>query len=351
MNPYLCPKCHDRLQLKPAAWRCAGCGNEYGRIEGYYDFYLPDSVPPETEYPPALAHLLFSEAKILALPEATTHRIADRIFRRRAFNARWTSDLRELKETIRKYGASERRRVEFMVDDRAAADFVRQKQATAWKAKNILRHVSSLPHTGNKVLHVGCGGECNEAIPEEYQKAGFVNFGVDAVRSYVEEFSAHGEAQLANASALPYADETFDVVNFTDILEHLFDPIAGMREAARVLKKNGHLVLETPNRAYLRRRSPLSWLEYFLGRLRPGLLRPRVITAQWAGEVLFHTEFSRRELALLLKHAGMTPLKFTTEILKKSDAESPGEKRRRWLVSGLEKIAPTGKWIVIARKA
>jgi SAM-dependent methyltransferase len=348
---YRCPKCRGRLLAEAAALRCVACGMAYGRLDGYYDFYLPDPVVPESEYPAALEHLLFSEAKILALPEPAANRISDRVFRRQAFNARWTSDLQELKETIRKCGASERNRVEFMVDDRAAPDFIEQKRRTAWKAENIMSHVSRLPRNGGKVLHVGCGGECNEAIPAQYQKAGFVNFGVDAVRSYVKEFAASGEAQLANASALPYDAGVFDVVNFTDILEHLFDPLRGLREAARVLKKNGHLVLETPNRSCLRRRDPLSWLEYFLGRLRPGLLRPRLITARWAGDVLFHTEFSRRELALLLKHAGLTPLKFATEILKKSDAESRGERLRRKLVSALEKIAPSGKWVVIARKA
>ena len=170
-----------------------------------------------------------------------------------------------------------------MEDDRSAVDFIEQKKNSAAKAKNILRTVMRLPRSGNRVLHVGCGGECNEAIPRAYQAAGFVNYGVDAVRSYVQEFGAVGEAQLANASALPYADETFDVVNFTDILEHLFDPLAGLREASRVLKKNGLLVLETPNRMYLQRKNPCSWLEYFLGRLSPGLLRPRIITARWAG--------------------------------------------------------------------
>jgi len=350
LDIYRCPKCRSRLLAKPAAMRCNACGNEYSQIEGYYDFFLPDPVPPKTEYPAALTHLLFSKAKILALPESKASLLLNLAFRRHGFNSKWESDLQSLKETMRKYGASERRRVEFMVDDRSAADFIRQKRSTAWKAKNILKFVSRLPHGGNKVLHVGCGGECNEAIPLEYQKAGFVNFGVDAVRSYVKEFNAYGEAHLANASALPYADGVFDVVNFTDILEHLFDPLRGLREAARVLKKNGHLILETPNRAYLSRRNPVSWLEYFLGTLRPGLLRPRVITARWADEVLFHTEFSRHELALLLGHAGLQPLRFTTEVLKRSQPESPGAKLQRWLVCVSEKIAPTNKWIVIARK-
>jgi SAM-dependent methyltransferase len=349
-NIYCCPKCRGRLMSKANAFICTACEGEYGQIAGYYDFYLEDQAMPASAYPTDIGHLFFSVEKILALEKFRPHRFLDFIFRRQAFNIGWEDDLQDLKATIRKYGASEKSRVEFMEDDRSAKDFIRQKETSAIKAKNLLRSISSLPHTGNKVLHIGCGGECNEAIPLEYQKAGFVNFGVDVVRSYVKEFNAYGEAHLANASALPYADGVFDVVNFTDILEHLFDPLQGVREAARVLKKNGHLVLETPNRAYLSRRNPVSWLEYFLGALRPNLLRPRLITARWADEVLFHTEFSRRELALLLGHAGLLPLRFTTEVLKGSHPETPGGKLRSWLVRGSEKIAPINKWIVIARK-
>jgi SAM-dependent methyltransferase len=329
---YRCPKCRGELLARPSALLCPTCANEYGQIESYFDFYLNDQVLPETKYPHELEHLFFSADKILALEKPNPNYFLNIIFKRHSFNARWLNDLQYLRNTVKKYGASEKHRVEFMVDDRLSADFISQKKTTAIKAKNILRYVSALPHTGNKVLHVGCGGECNEAIPQEYQKAGFVNYGVDAVRSYVKEFNAFGEAHLANASALPYADGVFDVVNFTDIIEHLFDPLRGLQEAARVLKKNGQLVLETPNRSYLQRRNPFSWLEYFLGLLCPDLLRPRIVTAAWAGEVLFHTEFSKREILLLFSHSGLRPIKFRTEMLVNSQPESPRDKLKRLLL-------------------
>jgi ubiquinone/menaquinone biosynthesis C-methylase UbiE len=66
----------------------------------------------------------------------------------------------------------------------------------------------------------------------------------------------NGQAHLANALALPYADDTFDIINFTDILEHLFDPLRGLREANRVLKKGGYLMIDTPNRAYINIKTP-----------------------------------------------------------------------------------------------
>jgi len=345
-----CPKCRGKLLVKPNALQCILCAGEYRQIENYYDFFLDDQSLPPKKYPYELDHLHFSREKILALQSPRPNRFLNFIFKRHGFNTWWTNDLENLKNTIKKYGTSEKSRVEFMVDNRSSVDFINQKKVTEIKAKNILRHVSELPHAGNKVLHIGCGGECNEAIPIEYKKTGFINFGVDAVRAYVKEFSAYGEAHLANASALPYADGIFDIVNFTDILEHLFDPLKGLQEAVRVLKKSGYLVLETPNRSYLQRKNPISWLEYFLGQLYPGLLRPRIITAAWAGEVLFHTEFSKRELLALFSHCGLHPLKFRTEILKKTLPKSPRARLKMAIVFCLEKIAPTNKWLVIARK-
>ncbi len=51
---------------------------------------------------------------------------------------------------------------------------------------------------------------------------------------------------------LPYEDESFDVILFCEILEHLtLDPAQCLSELGRVLKKGGALILTTPNVARL----------------------------------------------------------------------------------------------------
>lgn len=50
----------------------------------------------------------------------------------------------------------------------------------------------------------------------------------------------------------PFENESFDVVLFCEVLEHLLmDPLACLREISRVLKPNGRLILTTPNVARL----------------------------------------------------------------------------------------------------
>jgi len=46
---------------------------------------------------------------------------------------------------------------------------------------------------------------------------------------------------------LPFDDESFDVVLATEVMEHLADHPTFVREAGRILKPGGRLVLSTPN--------------------------------------------------------------------------------------------------------
>lgn len=51
----------------------------------------------------------------------------------------------------------------------------------------------------------------------------------------------------ADRLKLPFADKTFDAVTLLETLEHVEDPRATIREAARVCKTNGVLIISVPN--------------------------------------------------------------------------------------------------------
>jgi SAM-dependent methyltransferase len=50
----------------------------------------------------------------------------------------------------------------------------------------------------------------------------------------------------ADVAALPFRARVFDAVKATEVLEHVPDPAAALRECARVLDTGGHLVLTVP---------------------------------------------------------------------------------------------------------
>ena len=54
----------------------------------------------------------------------------------------------------------------------------------------------------------------------------------------------------ANIYALPYPDNSFDGVILSEVLEHIDDDVAGLREIYRVLKPGGVVAITVPNANY-----------------------------------------------------------------------------------------------------
>ena len=105
------------------------------------------------------------------------------------------------------------------------------------------------------------------------------------------------ELVRGNLERLPLGDAEFDVVVSIQVLEHLLDPAAGVRELGRVLRPGGTLLLTTDNRAR---------------RLTQALNGPRWLVASLLGmrnrreKFDFpHRTFRRREVVGLLEDAGL----------------------------------------------
>jgi ubiquinone/menaquinone biosynthesis C-methylase UbiE len=52
--------------------------------------------------------------------------------------------------------------------------------------------------------------------------------------------------QKGLAETLPYPDETFDITTALDVIEHLDDDIAGLKEMYRVTKRGGYSLIFVP---------------------------------------------------------------------------------------------------------
>jgi len=80
-------------------------------------------------------------------------------------------------------------------------------------------------------------------------------YGVDVVPHYEEEARAmateknladRAEFLTADATQLPFADDFFDVIIANDVMEHVAEPEAVLREAFRVLKPGGRFFTNFP---------------------------------------------------------------------------------------------------------
>lgn len=108
---------------------------------------------------------------------------------------------------------------------------------------------------GRRALDLGCGvGEYVRAFAR--QGANTVGLDVDPPRlAEARQRSAdggwHGTEFLAGAGeALPFRDASLDVIVLNEVIEHVDDDRATLREVARVLTDDGRCVLFAPNRLY-----------------------------------------------------------------------------------------------------
>jgi ubiquinone/menaquinone biosynthesis C-methylase UbiE len=113
------------------------------------------------------------------------------------------------------------------------------------------------PLEGKKLLEVGSGFGVNLAV--FVKDFGIDGYGVEpdgegfgcSFASSREIFAANGldPARITPAvgEALPFPDESFDVVYSSYVLEHVQDPVQVLSESVRVLKPGGILSFELPN--------------------------------------------------------------------------------------------------------
>lgn len=94
------------------------------------------------------------------------------------------------------------------------------------------------------ILDVGCGTGANLEMLSEFGQAA----GVDVSAEALSFCQARGlkNVKLGAAEALPYDDNSFDLATGLDVVEHLDDDLAGLKEMRRVLRRGGRTLLFVP---------------------------------------------------------------------------------------------------------
>ena len=95
-----------------------------------------------------------------------------------------------------------------------------------------------------RILDVGCGTGANLKM---LATCGRVE-GVDISPQAVEFCRQRGldSVKLGAIEHLPYESDSFELVTALDVIEHLDDDVAGLREMRRVLRRDGRLLLFVP---------------------------------------------------------------------------------------------------------
>lgn len=100
-----------------------------------------------------------------------------------------------------------------------------------------------------RILDVGCGTGANLIMLSKYGDAEGVDVSEDALAFCRER--GLDKVRLGAGEELPYEDGTFDLVTAFDVVEHMDDDLAGLKEMRRVLRPGGRVLLFVPTFMFL----------------------------------------------------------------------------------------------------
>jgi len=110
------------------------------------------------------------------------------------------------------------------------------------------RRAMRLMPEGGDVLDVGCG---RGIFLEILARKGYRSLGTERSEPAARDANKRVKVMVGNVEEIGLPDESFDLVTFWQVLEHLNDPKVAIAETRRILKPGGKMLIQVPN--------PSSW--------------------------------------------------------------------------------------------
>jgi 2-polyprenyl-3-methyl-5-hydroxy-6-metoxy-1,4-benzoquinol methylase len=135
-----------------------------------------------------------------------------------------------------------------------------------------LRHVFAYEYAkklivrDSSILDMGFGEGYGTANLSSYFKNVFgLEVAENAVQHAIKQYQSENcRYRIYDGREVPFENESFDGVTSFQVIEHVIDSVGYVREAWRVLKTGGILILTTPNRALRLKAGQKPWNRFHL---------------------------------------------------------------------------------------
>jgi len=170
----------------------------------------------------------------------------------------------------------------------------------------LLTHLSLAYIT---VLDVGCGnGVYTLSMAKLAQTAIGIDIAGDRLKEALEDaekLKVNTQFAIGNAECLPIHDSSCDVVLVMEALEHIENQETALKEAKRVLKSDGYLIVSVPNRLY-----PLEMHYIRIGKIIIRGFYGQIPFFSWAPRFIrkrFQTAriYSKKEITEIIQETGL----------------------------------------------
>jgi SAM-dependent methyltransferase len=185
---------------------------------------------------------------------------------------------------------------------------------SAYRRQAWLGEKAAQLKAGSRVLDAGAG-ECQYRdlfAHCDYKAQDFAQYGGTQSGPLKESWRYGALDYVCDITAIPVADETFDAVLCTEVLEHVPQPIEVIRELARILRPGGRLLLTAPLASGLHQQPHHyygGYTPHFYRRVLPGYqLDVREVTA--LGGLMLHVAQEVHRAGRALQENGRAPSLF-----------------------------------------
>ncbi len=153
------------------------------------------------------------------------------------------SDLHKNQDTVFKY-------VDHYQKDGVEHDYFQERGAgTEHGDRRVREHIiSNITKKAGVVLDVGCGSAwvAKNLCPKNYEVVS-MDISLDNTTKALQKYPFENHsAVIADVFSLPFNTNVFDYIIASEIIEHVVDPAAFVKNLIRVLKPGGKLIVTTP---------------------------------------------------------------------------------------------------------